>query len=341
MKVRTLTILLFALVALGVSFRLGRHSPHHRSELRSAVVVDEMLRTGEWLIPTKGGEARLQKPPLFYWAAASVATAAGGASTTTLRSVSAAAGFALVVLVWAWGSRALDPATGLAGAAALAAMDQFWLSARLGTSDMLLVLLCTAALVAFERLWVSHDRRLLAAVSVCLALGFLTKATAALVDVLVPIGVWLAAERRLSLALRPAALAWGAVALAIGLSWYATALWLVPEAPARLYEFFFVPLGAGHSDLASDHYRPAWYYLPRLLAAAAPAVLLLPLVIRDGVRTRFFRDTPTLRFAAMSAFSLLLAWSLIPQKGKHYLLPILPLFALLAGNSLVRAVRRA
>jgi 4-amino-4-deoxy-L-arabinose transferase-like glycosyltransferase len=300
-----------------------------------------MLRTGEWLIPTKDGEARLQKPPLFYRAAASVATLAGGASTTTLRSVSAASAFALVVLVWAWGSRALDPATGLAGAAALAAMDQFWLSARLGTADMLLVLFCTAALVAFERLFASHDRRLVAAVSLCLGLAFLTKATAALVDVLVPIGVWLAAERRLSLALRPGALAGGAFALAIGLSWYAAALWLVPEAPARFWEFFFVPLGAGHSDLASDHYRPAWYYLPRLLGASAPAVLLLPLVIRDGVRTSFFRDTPALRFAAMSAISLFVAWSLIPQKGRHYLLPILPLFALLAGNALVRAIRRA
>lgn len=340
MKLYALTALLFALVAIGVSARLGEHPPRHRSEKRSDAIVREMLRTGEWLIPTLGGTAHLQKPPLYYWTAAAAAEIAGGPSAATLRSVSALAGFALVALVFAWGARALDPAIGLAAAAALAAMAQFWISARLGTADMLLVSFTSAALFAFERLWSSRDPRLLAVLSLFVVLAFLTKATAALVDVLVPIGVWLAAERRLALALRPVVLAWAALVSAACLAWYAVALLRVPEAPARLYEFFFVPLGAGHSDLASDHYHPVWWYLPRFLGAALPTVLLLPLVILDAVRSRFFRDTPVLRFAATSALSLFVAWSLIPQKGRHYLLPILPLFALLAGNALVGAVRR-
>ena len=124
------------------------------------------------------------------------------------------------------------------------------------------------------------------------------------------------------------------------LAWYVAALEEIPQAGARLREFFFVPLGAGHSDLASDHYRPVWWYLPRLLGAALPAVLLLPLVIRDAVRFRFWRDVPALRFAGMSVLSLFVVWSLIPQKGRHYLLPLLPPLALLLGDSLVRAWRR-
>jgi 4-amino-4-deoxy-L-arabinose transferase-like glycosyltransferase len=339
-KLRALTLLLFAGVAIGVSVRLGAHAPHHRSERRSDAIVREILASGEWLVPSLGGVARLQKPPLYYWAAAGAAELAGGPSAATLRSVSAVSGFLLVALVCLWGERTLGAASGLAAGVALAAMDQFWLSARLGTADMMLVLLTTASLVAFERLWATRDRRLLAPLSLLFALAFLTKATAALVDVLVPVAVWLAAERRLALALRPIALAWAAIALAASLAWYVAVLWLVPDAAARLTEFFFVPLGAGHSDLASDHYHPLWWYLPRLLAATAPAVLLLPLVIRDGVRTRLFRDTPPLRFAATSAISLLVAWSLIPQKGRHYLLPILPFLALLAGDALARALRR-
>jgi 4-amino-4-deoxy-L-arabinose transferase-like glycosyltransferase len=339
-SLRALRVAFFALVAFGVSFQLGARAPHHRSEMRSDAVVREMLETGEWLIPTQHGVARLQKPPLYYWAVACVAKLSGGLTPATLRSVSAASAFLLVALVVAWGTRALDPWTGLAAGAALALMDQFWISARIGTADMLLVSLTTASLVAFERLSVTRDARLLPVLSLLVAFAFLTKATAGLVDVLVPIGVWLALERRLALALRPGVLRWATVAGAIGLAWYAAVLLFVPNASERLYEFFIVPLGAGHNDLASDHYRPTWWYVPRIVGAAAPAVLLLPLVIRDGLRTRFFRDTPTLRFAAMSALSLFVAWSLIPQKGRHYLLPILPFLALLAGSSLVRATRR-
>jgi len=336
---RALTVALFAALTVGLFLRLGEPAPHHRGELRSDAIVREMLASGHWLFPTLHGAVHLQKPPLFYWAAAAMADAAGGPSPAALRAVSAAAGFALVALVLLFGTRALDPATGLWAAAALCATSQFWISARLGTADMLLVLFTTAALFAFQRLDERRDARLLPMVAVLFVAAFLTKATAALVDVGVPVIAWLAAERKLSLVLRPRALGWAAAAAAASLAWYIAALALVPDASPHLREFFFVPLGAGHSDLASDHYHPVWWYVPRFFGAALPAVLLLPLVIRDGVRSRLWRDAPVLRFAAMSLLSLFVAWSLIPQKGRHYLLPLLPPFALLVASSIARLRR--
>jgi 4-amino-4-deoxy-L-arabinose transferase-like glycosyltransferase len=339
-KLRAAAGLLFVALALALAYRLGAAPPRHRSEKRSDLIAHEMLETGHWLIPTLGGVARLQKPPLYYWAAAAAGRLGGGATATTLRSVSAVAAFGLAAAVFAWGASALDPARGLGAAAALAAMDQFWISARLGTADMLLVLFATAALFAFERLERTGDARFWPLLSLLSVLAFLTKATAAVVDVAVPILVWLAFERRLGAALRPRALAWLAVTACGALAWYVAVLALVPEAPERLRTFFFVPLGAGHSDLASDHYHPAWWYLPRFLGAAAPAVLLLPLVIRNGWRTKLYRDAPPLRFAALAALSLFAVWSAIPQKGRHYLLPILPFFALLVADAVARVVKR-
>jgi len=337
---RALTLALFAALCLGLFVGLGATTIHHRGEKRSDDIVREMLASGHWLYPTLHGEARLQKPPLYYWTAAAIAEVTGGESATGLRAVSAIAALALCAVVFVWGSRALDPATGLAAAASLAAMSQFWISARLGTADMLLVLFTTASLALFQRLTVTRDSRLLPALALAVALAFLTKATAALVDVFVPIAAWLALERNLSLALRPKVLAWAAACGAVSLAWYAAALFVVTDAPAHLREFFFVPLGAGHSDLASDHYRPMWWYVPRILAATFPAVLLLPLVVRDGARSKLWRDEPALRFAVMSLFSLFLVWSVIPQKGRHYLLPLLPPIALLIGQSLARLLRR-
>jgi 4-amino-4-deoxy-L-arabinose transferase-like glycosyltransferase len=198
---------------------------------------------------------------------------------------------------------------------------------------MLMVAFTTSALFAFER-------RKLPALAVLFALAFLTKATAALVNVIVPIAVWLAVRRSLRTLLEPHVLAWAAAATLACVAWYAAVLVSVPGAPALLREFLFVPLGAGHSDLASDHYRSVLWYVPRFLGAAAPAILLLPWVVRDGVRTRLWRDAPRTRFVASSALALFVAWSLVPQKGRHYLLPILPLFALLCGGPLTRVATR-
>src|SRR5262245_23454626 len=280
--------LFFAAVALGLGVRLASDAePRHRSEKRSVALVSEMVASGEWLFPRLGGVARLQKPPLYYWAAATSATLLGEPNALAARLVSTLAAGALVVLVFVYAGRALGPEHAFACAIALSATNQFWISARLGTADMLLVLFTTAALFAFER-------RRLPVLALLVALAFLTKATAALLDVLVPIGVWLVWQRRLGELLRPAVLGWALLSACAGLWWYGVALERVPEAPVRLREFFFVPLGAGHSDLASDHYHSPFWYLPRILGVTAPAVALLPFVIRDGWRSAFWRETPVL-----------------------------------------------
>src|SRR5262245_9058752 len=106
----------------------------HRSEKRSAALVREMVASGDWLIPHLGGVARLQKPPLYYWTATVAAELVGAPSPLALRAVSLLAGLALVALVFAYAGRVLGPDHAFACAAALAAMVQFWLSARLGTA---------------------------------------------------------------------------------------------------------------------------------------------------------------------------------------------------------------
>lgn len=316
---------LFAALAAGLLVRSSQAELRHRSEKRTVAIATEMHETGAWLVPTLGGRPRLQKPPLYSWITAGVAQLTSGPSLLALRSISVLSGLGLVALVFVWGHRLGGFRSGLVGALALVAMGQFWWSATHATADLLMVLLTTAALFAFER-------RALPLLALLLVLAFLTKATAALVNVLVPIAVWLAAERSLRTALEPRVIAWAGGATLACVAWYAAVLVFVPDASALLREFFFVPLGAGHSDLASDHYRSVLWYVPRFLGAAAPAVLLLPFVVREGVRTRYWRDAPRTRFVSTSAIALFIAWSLVPQKGRHYLLPILPLLALLCGE---------
>jgi hypothetical protein len=154
--------------------------------------------------------------------------------------------------------------------------------------------------------------------------------------VFAPIAVWLLLQRQLRLALRAPVLGWAAASAVAGLAWYAWILWCVPGAFESVVGNAVLPLGTNNAALGSVHYRNAFYYLPRLPLQTLPASLLLPWVVVDGVRTRFWRNDPRLRFIATSALALLVAWSFVPQKQMHYLLPIVPLQALLIGSTVAR-----
>ena len=331
------TVALFVVLAAGLFVRLGRDRVYPKSEARCYAVVADMLRTGDWLVPRFEGQIRLQKPPLFYWAAATVANGAGGHSLLTLRSVSATSALALALAVFAVGVSLGGFAAGFWSAAALGATAIFFIRGRIGDAEMLLALLVFLSLAAFERSWFTGDRRMAPALAILVGLGFLTKATAALLSVLAPILVWLALQRSLHLVLQARTLLWSAVAAAIGLSWYGVVIGHVPEASELLRQFLLSPFGVRPAHIDETHHHDAthveaiYYYLPRLPLQLLPASALLIPLGWEAWHRRMWSDEPRVRFYALAFVVQLVAWSLVPGKQIHYLLPLAPLFAVVAG----------
>ena len=283
---------LVLLGALALALFVGLdHPPTGRiSEQRCLNVVRMMLRTGNWLVPELGGKPRLQKPPLYYWAAATVATQRGGdtsgPSPWDLRVVSAGAALGLAALLFVWGRAIAGPGLGLLAAALLAAMLQFLSSGRRGDAEMLLAFLATAALFAFDRLDARRRRALLPVFASVAGLAILTKATAVVLAVALPILVYLWLRRELRVLFAPGVLATCAAALALGLSWYVAILIFVPGAFETLPHTLVLPMGGKGSHGDSTHFRAPWWYLTVLPARAAPASLSLPFVIWRLWRTR-------------------------------------------------------
>jgi 4-amino-4-deoxy-L-arabinose transferase-like glycosyltransferase len=302
-------------------------------------VVGVMLRTGNWLVPDLGGKPRLQKPPLYYWAAATVSKQMGHMTPWTLRAVSAAAALGLAALVFAWGRAIAGPGLGLLSAALLAAMLQFLSSARRGDAEMLLAFLATGALFAFDRLDARRRRALLPAFAGLAGLAILTKATAVVFSVALPILVYLWLRRELRVLRDPGVIASCAGALALGLSWYVAILIFVPGAFETLSHALILPMGGKGSRGDSTHFRAPWWYLTVLPVRAAPASLALPFVIWRLWRTRVYRDDPRMRFAALCFLVPFAAFSLLPQKQKHYTLAMLPGLALCSAEALCAAAR--
>ncbi len=326
---------LFAAIAACLFVDLDRERMWRSSEERCYAVVGEMVSSGDWLVPRLNGGVRLQKPPLFYWAAAAAAELADGLSVSTLRSVSALAALALAAAVFKAGVSLGDFRTGALAAAALGASWMFYDRGRTGDAEMLLALLVFAALALFERLWRTRDSRLLPVLALAVGLAFLTKATAALLCIFAPIAVWLTVRHGWRLTLRPAVLGWSTVALALSVSWYAVMLARVPDAAETFGAFAASPFGI-RAGTDARHLRELWYYFPRFPLGTVPVGLLLPWLAYEAYRQHFFRDEPRLQFWALGFVASFLAWTFVPQKQMHYLLPLVPMQALVAARVIER-----
>src|SRR5512134_4184102 len=57
-----------ALLLMGAG--LGLRDPWPADEPRFALVAQDMLRSGDWLIPRLGGDVYADKPPFYFWAMA-------------------------------------------------------------------------------------------------------------------------------------------------------------------------------------------------------------------------------------------------------------------------------
>lgn len=312
------------------------------SEKRCVSVVNAMVRSGDWMIPRVAGQVRLQKPPLLYWAGAATATLLDDTGPIAVRLPSALATLALLALVMAWGASLGGIARGLAAGAVLVAMYQLTASGRRGDAEMLLAFFCAATLFAFDRLHATRRRALLPLFGVLGGLALLSKATAVFVVVVLPIGVFLALEGELRRLRDPGLLGACALALAIGVAWYVAIVASVPGALAALWGDLILPLGADSAvGGGARHYQPFWYYLPMLPRRAAPASVLLPVVLWRLWTTGLYRDEPRMRFAALCFVAPFAAFSLLPQKQAHYTLVMLPSLAILCAESVAALAPRA
>ena len=332
-------LVLLCAFALPLWLGLGTDPTGRISEQRCVLVVKGMVESGDWLVPRLDDIIRLQKPPLFYWAGASVATFVHDTHPWSVRAVSACAALGLAAVVLAWGRSLGGPAFGLIAVGVLVAMQQITSSGRRGDAEMLLALLSTAALFAFDRADSRRPRPPLAPFALLAGLAFLTKGTAIAFSIAAPIAVQLALRRELRVLLERRVLVCFAAIAAIGLSWYVAVLVSVPGALTSFLDALMLPLGSQESRSGSAHYKPFWWFLVALPVRAAPASLLLPFVIWQLWRTRLYRDDPRRRFAALAFLAPFVAFSALPQKQKHYTLSMLPGLALCSADAVIAAAR--
>ena len=314
-------------------------------EGRYVGVAWEMMRSGDWLVPTLNGLPFFHKPPLFYWITAASMSLFGANEWAARAAPMAGAwlgAFALFRLARAWrGERAARLAV-----IALLAQPLFFIGGQFANLDMLVAgcITATVALLAHASLSIEDGRpgrgALLGAYAMA-ALGVLAKGLIGAVIPALVVLAWLAAMRRWRVLKALASLRGAALFLAIAAPWFVA---MQRRFPGFL-DYLFVQQHFRRYLLGGfNNVQPIWFYPAALMLFSLP---WLPWLWRALAASPAPRDAGLRLLMRVWIATTLLFFSLPRSKPLGYILPAVPPLAFLLADALLargtpapQAVRR-
>lgn len=303
-------------------------------EGRYVGVAWEMLRSGNWLVPTLDGMPFFHKPPLFYWiTAASVQLFGPGVAAA--RAAAWLAAVLVVTGLFALTARWVGRRQAWIAAAVVATMPLFYGGSQYANLDMLVAGCISAAilLTAHAALARAHGlphRQTLLLAFVAAALGVLAKG---LIGVALPVLVllgWGLATRRLGrvLALLIWAPGWLLFA-AIAAPWFM----MMQNRFADFGHYFFVVQHLQRfASSGFNNAQPWWFYPVALALLTLPwSPWLAGLRFRAGPKDSAHADLRALMLVWVGTVTLF--FSLPASKLVGYILPAVPPLAFLIADA--------
>ena len=309
--------------------------PMDRDEPRFAQATKQMLETGDLVDIRFQGEARHKKPVGIYWAQA-LAVSAGEAlgvpqarTRIFLYRIPSLIGAGAAVLLAYWAALAVLGRRGAVLAAALfGACLMLAAEARLAKTDALLTACTVASLGALARAWLGRGGTLPRRVSLLfwlgLALGILVKGPMVPLFVGLPaLGLSLKARSgRWLFALRPGAGL--ALTLLVVAPWFLAIAWKSGGA------FFTEAVGqdmlAKVGAAKEKHWGPPGAYAIAFFGTFWPGAAFAALAIPFAWAARARDDVAFLLLSIVPAW---LVFEAVPTKLPHYVLPLMPMVAIL------------
>ena len=324
----SLTILVvFSLIMFFLN--LGGRDLWAPDEGQYAQISQEMIETGEWVIPHLNGTPSAQKPPFFNWAVSVLSLPAGRVTELTARLPSAIMGMVGVLAVYWLGRGLFGRRTGLLSALIMATSPIYFHQARWVQVDMVYSTFVCLTLVCFYYGYtnnVNRNRYFLLG-TVFMSLGTLSKGPAAIVVPGLVILLFLVLRKRLREFLTRDLLLYLVVCIILISPWY-----------------IFVYLKAG-TDFAWEvivkhnfymffetwsHKRPFYYYFINLPWEFFPWIVFLPAAILNMLSNDEERDQRLFLFVWF--IGLFCFFSLSQAKQGKYILPLFPAIALIVGR---------
>ncbi|WP_163647651.1 glycosyltransferase family 39 protein [Modicisalibacter sp. 'Wilcox'] len=325
-----LLLLLAATVLLAIG--IGLRDPWPADEPRFALNALEMLDTGHFWIPHRGGEPYPDKPPIFMWASAASIALTGSVRLGFLIP-SLIGGVGTLVLVMDLCRRLYGRRIAFITGAALLSTLQFVLQAKAAQIDMLVTFWITLGVYGLLRhALLGPARRWWYIGCVAMGLGVLTKGVGFLPLLMLPAWGLLAWRGRAT------PLAWKDLGLGLATVVGTIALWVVPMVLLTTFgddptlaayrdNILFKQTGERYAE-SWHHLEPWYYYLAQVIPWAwLPLILGLPWLLR-GWWHRLRRLDARVLLPLSGLVLLVFFFSLSPGKRGVYMLPGVPLLVL-------------
>ncbi len=303
-------------------------------EPRWACVAQEMIDSGDYVVPRLQGKPFPDRPPLNSWAMIAASKVTGELNLAAIRLPSVLATLLTVVLIYLYGRSYMSPSGSLVAAAAYATLGLVLQLGRVAESDALLTLFSSAALLiwhyAYDR---RQDPRLAWLVGYSLAaLAALCKGPQGPVYFVAITGVYLVVRRDWRFLFSRWHLAGAAMFVAIIAAWQVPfAIALDPAAALRVW----TEEGNLGSRFEVARWRKLlehWAVFPlEVFGSLLPWSFLLPVLA-----TRWFWSCTggarPMAVFAIAALAIALPTCWIPVESRpRYLMSLYPCVALLVG----------
>jgi len=326
----TLSALLFAFALLTFSWRLGEGPIYRTMEGREALVMQEIVRTGNWVLPLRNGETIPSKPPLLHWIGVAIAHFTGGVSEWSVRFPNALFSALSVGLTCLLGCRLASNEVGVLAALLLLTMPGFAEMAREGWVDPALAFFVLAVLASFSSMYENKHWRGWRSLAFYLSLAgaALSKGPIGYILPALVILTHLAGQRQLSRLRVLFSLPGILLAIGLPLTWYLLAFaqegWAFVQKQVLQEHLLRFTAGSGKRIPSG-----AFFLLPALRDGFPWSVLFC-----FGL-WNFSRHAPVREkgvFALIWWFVVLIFFSVSAGKRDVYLLPAYPAMALFAAE---------
>jgi len=344
-RTRTDVLLIACSCAFLFFYGMGQFGLIGADEPRYAQVAREMFERRShidgWVTPVLGGQAWLEKPPLYYWQAM-LAYSVLGVSDVAARVPAAIDATLLVIAVYLFFWR-FRPGVEVDAALITASCAGMIGYAHAASMDMALAAAFSIGMLAWWAWRESEKRIYLSLFYVCMALGMLAKGPVAPFLAAAVVVLFAVAAREFRLLLRTLWLPGVLLFCAIALPWYFA---VQMRNPQFFREFILQHNLARFSSDLYHHRQPFWFYLPVTAVALVPWTVFVGVAFVESVRTWWAERKsgsaePDLElqfsvFACCWLVALVVFFSISQSKLPGYILPAIPAGAILLADYLRR-----
>ncbi|OHB42564.1 MAG: hypothetical protein A2Y13_04590 [Planctomycetes bacterium GWC2_45_44] len=325
-------ILILTLVLSGLTAIWGISSKAMENhECFVSVTAREMLQNNDWVLPTCNGQLRLEKTPLSYWIVAGLGKITGKIYAFTARFPSALSAFLSALAILYFTKQWLSPRTAIISALVWATSFGCINYAHNARPEMLLTFFITLCFLAFYSAAIEQSRKKqiiqMLVFWISFGLAMLAKGPIPLPLVAIPLFFYIVIFKQWKIIPKLLPITGVIIFLAIVLPWPLAigyrVNWDLVVWKHNFYDRFFGNFAAGN--------YPFYLYMLYTFAFAAPWVAFAPVALISPFYKIWDKKQKAMLFLWLCFAADLIFLTISAGKRKHYMLPVVPVMAILIG----------